>query len=47
MIHRCPRGHLGNEKGQEIRSVVVAEVRALEGWLPNNFQTNGDPESLC
>ena len=24
-----------------IRSVVVAEVRALEGWLPDNFQTAG------
>jgi hypothetical protein len=36
-----PKGTLFSEEGPEIRSVVVAEVRALEGWLPDNFQTAG------
>jgi hypothetical protein len=36
-----PKGTLFSEEGPEIRSVVVAEVRALEGWLPDNFQTSG------
>ncbi len=36
-----PKGTLFSEEGPEIRSVVVAEVRALEGWLPENFQTAG------
>jgi hypothetical protein len=34
-----PKGTLFSEEGPEIRSVVVAEVRAMEGWLPDNFQT--------
>ncbi len=29
-----PKGTLFSEEGREIRSVVVAEVRALEVWLP-------------
>jgi hypothetical protein len=28
-----PKGTLFSEEGPEIRSVVVAEVRAMEGWL--------------
>jgi hypothetical protein len=36
-----PKGTLFSEEGPEIRSVVVAEVRALDGWLPDNFQTAG------
>jgi hypothetical protein len=36
-----PKGTLFSEEGPEIRSVVVAEVRALEGWLPDNVQTAG------
>ena len=36
-----PKGTLFSEEGPEIRSVVVAEVRAMEGWLPDNFQTAG------
>jgi hypothetical protein len=40
-----PKGTLFSEEGPEIRSVVVAEVRALEGWLPDNFQTAGG--GLC
>jgi hypothetical protein len=36
-----PKGTLFSEEGPEIRSVVVAEVRALEGWLPDNFRTAG------
>ena len=33
-----PKGTLFSEEGPEIRSVVVAEVRAMEGWLPDNFE---------
>jgi len=36
-----PKGTLFSEEGPEIRSVVVAEVRAMEGWLPDNFKTAG------
>jgi hypothetical protein len=36
-----PKGTLFSVEGPEIRSVVGAEVRALEGWLPDNFQTAG------
>ncbi|MFM7548096.1 MAG: hypothetical protein ACKO8I_04330 [Cyanobacteriota bacterium] len=36
-----PKGTLFSEEGPELRSVVVAEVRALEGWLPDNFRTAG------
>jgi hypothetical protein len=36
-----PKGTLFSEEGPEIRSVVVAEVRAMQGWLPDNFQTAG------
>ena len=36
-----PKGTLYGEEGPEIRSVVVAEVRAMEGWLPNNFELAG------
>jgi hypothetical protein len=33
-----PKGTLDSEEGPEIRTVVVAEVRAMEGWLPDNFE---------
>ena len=33
-----PKSTLFSEEGPEIRSVVVAEVRAMEGWLPDNFE---------
>jgi hypothetical protein len=33
-----PKGTLFSEEGPEIRSVVVAEVRAMEGWLPDHFE---------
>lgn len=36
-----PKGTLFSEEGPEIRSVVVAEVRAMEGWLPDNFELAG------
>ena len=36
-----PKGTLYSEEGPEIRSVVVAEVRAMEGWLPENFELAG------
>ena len=36
-----PKGTLFSEEGPEIRSVMVAEVRAMEGWLPDNFQLAG------
>jgi hypothetical protein len=36
-----PRGTLFSEEGPEIRSVVVADVRAMEGWLPDNFKLAG------
>jgi hypothetical protein len=36
-----PKGTLYGEEGPEIRSVVVAEVRAIEGWLPDNFELAG------
>ena len=36
-----PKGTLYSEEGPEIRSVVVAEVRAMEGWLPDNFELAG------
>jgi hypothetical protein len=36
-----PKGTLYGEEGPEIRSVVVAEVRAMEGWLPDNFELAG------
>jgi hypothetical protein len=36
-----PKGTLFSEEGPEIRSVVVAEVRAMEGWLPENFELAG------
>jgi hypothetical protein len=32
-----PKGTLFSEEGPEIRSVVVADVRAMEGWLPDHF----------
>jgi antitoxin YefM len=32
-----PKGTLISEEGPEIRSVVVADVRAMEGWLPDHF----------
>ena len=36
-----PKGTLFSEEGPEIRSVVVAEVRSMEGWLPDNFELAG------
>jgi hypothetical protein len=36
-----PKGTLYGEEGPEIRSVVVAEMRAMEGWLPENFELAG------
>ena len=36
-----PKGTLFSEEGPEIRSVVVADVRAMEGWLPENFELAG------
>ena len=36
-----PKGTLFSEEGPEICSVVVAEVRAMEGWLPDNFELAG------
>jgi hypothetical protein len=36
-----PKGTLFSEEGPEIRSVVVAEVRAMEGWLPDNVELAG------
>ena len=36
-----PKGVLFSEEGPEIRSVVVAEVRAMEGWLPDNVKSAG------
>ena len=36
-----PKSTLFSEEGPEIRSVVVAEVRAMEGWLPDNFELAG------
>lgn len=36
-----PKGTLFSEEGPEIRSVVVAEVRAMDGWLPDNFELAG------
>jgi hypothetical protein len=36
-----PKGTLFSEEGPEIRSVVVAEVRAMEDWLPDNFELAG------
>jgi hypothetical protein len=36
-----PKGTLFSEEGPEIRSVVVADVRAMEGWLPDNFALAG------
>jgi hypothetical protein len=36
-----PKGTLFSEEGPEIRSVVVADVRAMEGWLPDNFELAG------
>jgi hypothetical protein len=36
-----PKGTLYGEEGPESRSVVVAEVRAMEGWLPDNFELAG------
>jgi hypothetical protein len=36
-----PKGTLFSEEGPEIRSVVVADVRAMEGWLPDNVELAG------
>jgi hypothetical protein len=36
-----PKGTLFNEEGPEIRSAVVADVRAMEGWLPDHFALAG------
>jgi len=36
-----PKATLFSEEGPEIRSVLVADVRAMEGWLPDNFQLAG------
>ncbi len=36
-----PKGTLFSEEGPEIRSVVVADVRAMEGWLPDHFAMAG------
>jgi hypothetical protein len=36
-----PRATLFSEEGPEIRSVLVADVRAMEGWLPDNFRLAG------
>ncbi len=36
-----PRATLFSEEGPEIRSVLVADVRAMEGWLPENFRLAG------
>jgi hypothetical protein len=36
-----PKGTLFSEEGPEIRSVVVADVRAMEGWLPDHFALAG------
>lgn len=36
-----PKATLFSEEGPEIRSVLVADVRAMEGWLPENFQLAG------
>ncbi|WP_254980126.1 hypothetical protein [Cyanobium sp. ATX 6A2] len=36
-----PKATLYSEEGPEIRSVLVADVRAMEGWLPDNFRLAG------
>ncbi|MEO1004209.1 MAG: hypothetical protein AAFX65_14035 [Cyanobacteria bacterium J06638_7] len=36
-----PRATLFSEEGPEIRSVLVADVRSMEGWLPDNFRLAG------
>lgn len=36
-----PKGTLFSEEGPEIRSVLVADVRAMTGWLPENFELAG------
>lgn len=36
-----PKGTLFSEEGPEIRSVVLADVRAMEGWLPDNVELAG------
>ena len=36
-----PRGTLYSEEGPEIRTVVVADVRCMQGWLPDHFVLNG------
>jgi hypothetical protein len=36
-----PKATLFSEEGPEIRSVVVADMRSKEGWLPANFQLAG------
>ena len=36
-----PRGTLYSEEGPEIRTVVVADVRRMQGWLPDHFVLNG------
>ncbi|MCP9826347.1 hypothetical protein [Synechococcus sp. EJ6-Ellesmere] len=36
-----PKATLFGEEGPEIRSVLVADVRAMEGWLPENVQLAG------
>ncbi len=36
-----PRATLFSEEGPEIRSVLVADVRSMEGWLPENFRLAG------
>ena len=36
-----PKGTLFSEEGPEIRSVVVADVRAMDGWLPDHVELAG------
>ena len=36
-----PKGTLFSEEGPEIRSVLVADVRAMADWLPENFELAG------
>jgi hypothetical protein len=36
-----PKDTLFSEEGPEIRSVVVADVRAMDGWLPDHFALAG------
>jgi hypothetical protein len=36
-----PKGTLFSEEGPEIRSVLVADVRSMADWLPENFELAG------